>query len=146
MFTIQIFRKKTATSILSEMVSATMPSLPSTAELRDRYAREMPQPTGLSAQGIRPVIPAPTLTVGNEIDIAAILNSDSPGGVAPPLGKWQAQSAPLTAAAVVSGAPSSTGSKKFGEMSKNSSFVRDLLEPSTPGGVVGLKVSEMSAT
>lgn len=154
-----MFRKKSATSILTDMVSAIMQSLPSTAKLRQRYEQEMPQPTGMSALGMRPVVPAPTLLTGNEIDVATILNSTVHT-------EWSAAASSATIAnddedeardrkaaspRVYTSASSllqsgktrplsSNPPKTIGEMAKNSAFVKDLLEAATPGGVVSLKV------
>ena len=112
---------KSAHVVLSELESTVAPVVPSTESLRARYVAEMPRPMGAPAPGIRPVLPAPTLTAGSEIDIATVLNNDS---LSMRLGPSAHQ-------------PSS---RKFSDMSTCSTFVKDLLEPSVPGGVVALKV------
>jgi hypothetical protein len=145
------------------MAGATMPSAASTAKLRERYEREMPHPTGMSAEGIRPVVPAPTLLTGNEIDVATILNDavktewsaaasaaaianddedearrhkDSSPGV-------YTSASSLLQSSKMTRVLTSTTPKTLGEMARNSAFVRDLLEPATPGGVVALKVNSL---
>ena len=125
------FCKKSPSVILSEMAGTTTALPPrATEDLRDKYSREMPHTEGIAAHGIRPVVPAPAVMVGNEFDLASMqFSTTSPGG-SPNMD--------------MSSRYPDVSPKKFSEMCKSSSFVKDLLEPSSQGGATALKVTSLT--